>query len=288
VPCLRRETYRSLPDITKLQCWLATIPAPKLDERGVPASGQEPSLAIQEFTAALNEAGLNITCKKCTGPKFVELSERLSLRETSDDLTRSANGIIDLLRKVVEGNFLQVVVDRALTDAPYLCPHNDAYDPNYERIDYEPFAVDQYASSGVSFFLAIVVVGCVMLIVAGLILLVLKLFVQRRHQKWAASLRPEQINHLLEDQMRQDQSEMKLNSETTSMFLSSSDIPLFWRASMPFIIIGTIGFFISGHVSLGGSISILVSLGGQTFREDSFFAFSMAESTLDLWKGECL
>jgi hypothetical protein len=244
-------------------------------------------LAVQEFIAALSEADLNITCKQCTGPKFVELSDRLSSSELSEDLTRSANSIFDLVSKVVSGKFLQVVADRALNDAPYLCPHNAKYQPDYERLEFGPFDVDQGSPSGVAFFLAVVVVGCVLLIMAGLILLALKVFVLNRHRKWAAALHPDQINRLREDQMRYDLTETKLNSVTNSMSRSSNDIPLLWRASMPFIIVANIGFFVSGHASLGGSISILVSLGGQTFREDSFFAFSMATSTLDLWKGEC-
>jgi hypothetical protein len=38
-------------------------------------------------------------------------------------------------------------------------------------------------------------------------------------------------------------------------------------------------------LSLGGSVSILISLGGQTLRNDDFFKFSMAKSTIEIWNG---
>lgn len=271
-----------IKDIGKLQCWLATIPAPSLNQQGV--SGKDPSLAVQEFAAAVNDAGLNITCLKCTGDKFQELSERLSSDEYSEDVTKSANSLFEVIGDVVNGKFLQVVVDRALNDAPYQCPHNSMYDPNYERIEFEPFDVDK-PSSSVAFFVAIIAAGCVLLVSAGLVLLVLKMIVVKRHRKWVGSLMPGQIRQLREIQSQGDAFEKFLDSRTSSMFLSANDIPVVWRMAMPFIILGNIGFFLSGHLSLGGSISILASLGGQTFREDSFFEFSMASSTIELWTG---
>jgi hypothetical protein len=228
---------------------------------------------------------LNVTCRKCTGAKFEELSELLSSTGSSDDVTQSVNSLFDLMRKVVDGKFMQVFLDRALNDAPHLCPHNAAYDPKYRRTEFDLFDVE-VPSKSVTFFVAIIIVGCVILLAAGLVLVVLHVFVVRRHRKWAALLNPQQIKQLQEVQMRKDSIENRLNNETKSMYNSSGDIPLFWRATMPFIIVGTVGFFVSAHVSLGGSISILVSLGGQMFREDSFFEFSLAKSTMELWTGE--
>lgn len=282
---MSEESFMRFPvkDIANLQCWLATIPAPKLNRQGV--AGNEPSLAVQEFVAAVNDVGLNITCIKCTGDKFQELSQGLSSDDVSDDVTKSANNLFGLVSDVVSGKFLQVVVDRALNDAPYLCPHNPLYDPDYERIEYEPFDVQQPSSSA-AFFVAIIVVGCAMLVSAGFLLLVLKMIVVKRHKKWVVSLKPEQVQRLRQDQSQRDSVDTILNTRTSSMVSSSIDIPLFWRVAMPFIILGNICFFLSGHLSLGGSISILASLGGQTFREDSFFEFSMASSTVELWTGK--
>jgi hypothetical protein len=57
---------------------------------------------------------------------------------------------------------------------------------------------------------------------------------------------------------------------------------------MPLVILGNIGFFLSGHLSLGASISIFGSIAGQSFEEDGFFEFSMGKSTIEIWNGKLM
>lgn len=93
---------------------------------------------------------------------------------------------------------------------------------------------------------------------------------------------PRQLQRLLHQQGREEEIESELNATTESMFLSP-DISVFVRWAMPFIILGNIGFFLSGHLSLGATINIEAELAGEKFRVDNFFEFSMARSTIDIW-----
>ncbi len=46
------------------------------------------------------------------------------------------------------------------------------------------------------------------------------------------------------------------------MFLSP-EIPLLVRLTMPLIIVGNIGFFMSGHLSLGATVNIEAEIAGE-------------------------
>ena len=76
--------------------------------------------------------------------------------------------------------------------------------------------------------------------------------------------------------------ESELNTITKSMF-TSPVIPLYVRFGIPLLIIGNIGFFLSGHLSLGATVNVEGELAGEKIRIDKFFEFSMARSTIDMW-----
>jgi uncharacterized paraquat-inducible protein A len=52
---------------------------------------------------------------------------------------------------------------------------------------------------------------------------------------------------------------------------------------MPVIILGNIGFFLSGHLSLGATVNIEARLAEQAFTVRNFFEFSMLRSTIEIW-----
>lgn len=257
---------------------------PQLDGYGVRLPGSNTSLGIEEFAGSMDKVGLNITCKSCSGPLLGKLTELLSLEQNSDDVTNVTNAALALFTDLVKGDYLKVAIDRALNDAPYQCPHSPLYAENYAMPVYAPFAVNDGPDS-VSFLIAIMIVFTTVLAMVVAMQLVTKAVVRRRHRKWLTSLHPEQLHLLFAVQNEKKEKESELNVSTTSMFRSTS-IPFWVRMSMPNIILGNIGFFLSGHLSLGASVTILVSLGGETLRSDDFFSFSMAKSTIEIWNGK--
>jgi hypothetical protein len=272
-----------ISDVTNLQCWLATIPAPTLDSRGLRVNEDDVSLSVANFLASVATIGLNVTCVDCSSPGFAEMEELLSGIEGSESVSDVANTVFDLIKKLVEGNFLQLSVDRMLNDAKKQCPHSSDYDPSFTGSEYEAFIVATSEGS-TSFILGLVVVTtCLSAVVLGSVLAT-KLIVRRRHQKWINSLPPRQLALLWKEQRNIDDNENSINHSTKSMFRSEV-IPLWIRWFMIAVLTGNIAFFLSGHLSLAASVTIMASLGGQTFTEEGFFEFSIAKSTTEIWNG---
>jgi hypothetical protein len=272
-----------ISDITNLKCWLATIPAPTLDSRGLRIN-DDVSLSVSNFLATSTKVGLNVSCIECSGPGITEMGELLSGIEGSESVSEVANSAFDLMKKLVEGNVLQLSIDRMLNNAKKLCPHSSAYDPSFTGYEYEPFDVAKSETS-TSFFLGLVVVVSSLVVVVLGVVLTTKLIVRRRHQKWIISLPPRQLALLWREQQKNDDEEIAINESTNSMFRSEL-VPLWIRWFMVVVLTGNIAFFLSGHLSLAASVTIMASLGGQTFTEEGFFEFSIAKSTKEIWNGK--
>ena len=259
------------------------MPAPALDASGARVNESDASLSVTEFKTRSAEIKLNISCVDCSSPRITELTELLSSNAGSDAVTDVANGLFDLLPTLIEGNFLQVATDRALSDARQRCPHSPDYDPNFSGVEYEAFDIAE-SDNSVPFFLALVIVGLVLVAATLSIVLTTKCIVRRRHRKWIHSLERRELNLIWTEQQKLDDKNRFIDETTRSMFQSET-IPKWIRSTMPLIILANIGFFLSGHISLAASVTILASIGGQSFSEEGFFEFSVAKSTIEIWNG---
>lgn len=275
-----------ITDILNLQCWLATIPAPTLDSRGVRVNESDVSLIVTEFMTSIAELALNISCVDCSGPRITELTELLSTSAGSDAVTDVANGLFGLVPKLIEGKFLQVATDRALNDAKMRCPHSSEYDPNFSVVEYDAFDIAK-DNDNMPFFLALLVAGLVMTAITLSVVVTTKCIVRRRHRKWISTLHNRELNLIWKEQRKFDDKNNFIDQCTKSMFQSEA-IPKWIRWTMPVVVVANIGFFLSGHVNLAASVTILASIGGQTFSEEGFFEFSVAKSTIEIWNGTFL
>jgi hypothetical protein len=262
------------------------MPAPELNEAGFRIDDDVVSLAIVELIASVSDLAFNISCIQCTGSRVPELSELFSGLKDSDDVTAFANGVFNYLKDLVNGDFMRVAADRVLNDAKYQCPHSSLYDANYVRNDYSAILAASQNDSTISFFLGLVIVLAVLLLSTITIILVTRYIVRRRHAKWVATLPPSHIRTLNRQQALVKETNQLLDTSTPSMFRSES-IPILMRLSIPIIILGNIGLFLSGHLSLAANVSVSVSLAGQSFQDEDLFQFSVANSTIELWKGKC-
>jgi hypothetical protein len=279
------DRFVSFPvqDIANLNCWLATMPAPALDSRGLRLEGVEPSASLQQLVATVASMNLNVTCISCTSPAMEELAVLLSSEEGADDFTGAANNILDYAMDLLSGNFLQTTIDRLLNEAPKSCPHHPNYQLEPTKTVYEPLeSVDNSSSSAEFLITLMVVVACLVLAVL-VVSFVVRRIVRRRNKKWLRSLPGYTISLLLTRQNLKKAKDAEINRMTTSMF-TSTDIPLFVRLFMPVVILGNIALFLSGHLSQGATVNIVAEFGGEGFTVDKFFEFSMARSTIDIWK----
>lgn len=278
------DAFASFPvgDILNSHCWLALMPAPELDRRGVRVGNEEPSLAISNLIASVARLGLNVTCIECSSPGMAELTTLLSTADAQDAATVVGNDILDFATRLLSGQFLQVTFDRMLNDAQKMCPHSPSFDPIYSPLQYEPFDATSQQSA-LSLFIALAITVGSLAIFAFVVVMTTKFIVRRRSRRWRKGLSREKILLLAHEQQIEKSRNEFLNSSTKPMF-QSDEIPRFVRWTMPIIILGNVGLFLSGHLSLGASVNIVATFADQSYEVMNFFEFSMAYSVVEIWE----
>jgi hypothetical protein len=269
-------------DVSNIHCWLATIPAPYLDPQGVRSSNSDLNAALTNLIVIMSEIRLHIDCVDCSSPGMKEFASHLSSPEAIRSVTEVTNDILGYVTRLLGGKFLQVQIDRILSEAPVKCPHNLKYNPSVTAVEYRPFSAPEKKNDPVGFLF--IIAGVCLCLTCFILLLIISVsrIRQRRHNKWIQTLSKDEMIIIQEQQKIEKQKEDKLN-ETTTRMISSPTIPLFVRYFMPLVIFGNVGFFLSGHLSLGASVNIRANIAGETINVDKFFEFSMARSTLDMW-----
>ena len=270
-----------LRDILDLNCWLAMIPAPELDSRGVRVAESEATAALAELAASISQLNLNVSCVDCSSPRMSELTELLSSPEAQEDATDVVNMVLEYVTELIGGNFLQVQIDRTLNEAARKCPHSPTFEVNAVAAEYDPFEAPDTDDS-ITYLLLLGSVTVCLLVCLCMLMASIRCIVRRRHKKWLKQLPSTQIQRLVDQQRKEQKVESELNAATRSMF-TSPEVPRLVRWSMPLIILGNIAFFLGGHLSLGATVNIEAELAGEKFRVEKFFEFSMAKSTIDIW-----
>lgn len=281
---LAQERFLTIPirHLTDFYCWLRMIPAPLLDERGIRDPDEALSLGLTKMDVSVDRVRLHVSCNDCTSPGMEDFSELLSTEEAADAATDTANMLLDYMTMLLGGDYLQTRFDMLLNDAERMCPSSPAYDQTYVKPEYAAFESPVQESSmktlvliaislGISIFSVLATLACV------------KCIVRRRHRRWIRSLEGRKVQALLQLQVREKTKEDTLNENSRSLF-RSEHVPSFLRWSMPIVILGNIGFFLSGHLSLGATVNIEARLAEQDFSVKNFFEFSMLRSTLEIWK----
>jgi hypothetical protein len=286
-----------MEDIMNIHCWLDIIQTPTLDdEYGVRIENENIKLGLSNLTASIRKMNLNVTCITCSSPGMIELSELLDTDDAQDSVTKTMNDILDYVTSLFvpdnENDGLgQLQIDRWLNEAAYQCPHSSQYNPNYADemlpIQYETTSSDipNYSYS-VDY---LILWGSVLLALIGILVIVIFTiwFISRqRHKHFLNKKIPNEEKCILQYiQQKDDILETKLNETTKSMFCSGNEqIPFYIRYGMPIIILGNIALFLSGHLNLGATVDIQITFAGETITFNNFYNFSIARSTIDIWK----
>ena len=270
-------------DVFNLDCWLATLPPPLLNEYGVRPDGVEPTAAMDELLVTIKKLNLNITCRECSSPGLVELAELWSTPEATNDMTTAANDLLEYVSGVLGKGLVQTEIDRMLNDAARRCPHSPEYQKDFSSFTYQAFETSVGESEDVSLAILVMIVVACLVAILGFLVLLITFIVRRRHKRWLKTLPNEQLILIKHRQEQEEEKEAELNATTQSMF-SSCDIPLLVRWVMPLIILGNIVFFLSGHLSLGAEVKIQIGVAGQILTIEQFYQFSMARSTIEIWQ----
>ena len=241
-------------DLLDINCWLAAMPAPPLDSRGVKMSGTTSSLALADLAMVVAELKPEINCLSCTSPGIQELAELVSNPAAVDDVTEAANRVLEYVSQLLGGKFLQLQFDRLLNEAARRCPHSPLFEADPKPIQYEPL-VDEPEDSSLKYIVTFGLIVVALLVTVGVLVSVIRCGVRRRHSNWVETISNPQAMLVLQQQAREMEIEKAVDSSTPSMF-QSPDVPLFIRWIMPIIILGNIAFFLSGHLSLGATVDI--------------------------------
>jgi hypothetical protein len=269
-------------DAFELDCWLATMPPPALNVYGVRADGVERSAAMEQLELTMKQLKLNITCHDCSSPGMQELADLLSTPEATEELTTAANELIAFLTKLLGDGLVQNEIDRMLNDAAKRCPHSPDYQEGFNAVTYKGYELEAEEESISLAILVMSVAGCLVACLAVLIGAI-RFVVRRRHAKWLKTLPNSQLMLIMQRQEKEEAKEAELNATTQSMFFSS-DVPLLVRWIIPVILIGNIAFFLSGHLSLGAEVKIIIQIAGDTLKIEKFYQFSLAYSTVEIWQ----
>lgn len=281
---MKESSFLSFPlrDMLDMNCWLATMPATDLNEYGVRSTGSKASLALQELVVTISRLQLNVECTSCTSPGFEELAQLLSSPEGVEDATMVANKVSNYITSLLGGELIETKIDRLLYNAARQCPHHEAYDPSFVAPAYKDFEAPEHTVQPLNFLVALLIVGSLLFVFIAVATVIVKCIVRRRHRKWIASLSQDEISNVCAQQVRAMQTEKALSRSTKSL-ATSKVIPLVVRVSMPFVILGNIGLFLSGHLSLGATVSIKAEIAGEELVVGDFFKFSMAYSVGEMW-----
>jgi hypothetical protein len=241
------------------------------------------SASLTDLVVSLIGLDLNVTCIQCSSPDMEQLTELVTNSANTDDVMAAANKVLEFGSKLLEGGFLQFQIDRLLSEAPKKCPHHEEYDPRASPVEYQAFDAADRKKDSIGFLITLAVVTVSLVLCVFLLSVAIKFLVHRRNKNWLRTISNEKVMLLDRLQRAEQEKEAELNNMTKSMFLSRA-IPFYVRWFIPIVILGNIGFFLSGHLNLGGSVNIVASFGGQSITVDNFFEFSMAQSTIDIWE----
>ena len=288
-----------MKDIMNLQCWLATLRVPILNDRsGIRLPTESFTAGIADLKASLARMNVDVTClgiegegsneNDCGSLGMEEWVDIMATTEAQAGTTESMNSVLAYAASVLSGGgaILQTPIDRILNEAPMQCPHHPKYNPDallpvsYESI--EALSEHEYSYEYLILWGSIALA----LIVASVVLAVgIRCSVRRKHRRWLAStsISSEDRSHLARQQQEKDDIEEGMNAATRSMFLSR-EIPVLVRWGMPLVVLGNIALFLSGHLNLGATVYIEANLAGETIKVDDFFDFAIARTTIDMWK----
>lgn len=266
-------------DVTNVNCWLAAIPAPALDARGVRLLNQEVTAGIADFSGSFGDANLNVSCLDCGSPRMKEFTDLLQTSEAQESFKTTMDNMIEYFMGPFLADLVQLQADRMLNKAVFLCPHSPDFNPD-AITDYDTLRSSQTTNLTYLMLFGIVVLS--LIVITAIVVSMVKFIVGTRHRRFVSGISKDHRTRLVQAQARDNAMERELNAATKSL-IQSPEIPFLLRWSMPIIILGNIALFLSGHLSLGATVNIEAQVAGDVIRVDEFYEFSVAQSTIDIW-----
>lgn len=117
-----------IEDLLDLNCWLATMPAPTLDELGFRVDPEEErGISLAQFANKFTDLSIEVECTSCTSRGLNMLPTVFELLKENNVTSVLASRMKFLVSDLVASDTFQTFLDRMLADAGTSCPHNAAY-----------------------------------------------------------------------------------------------------------------------------------------------------------------
>ena len=268
-------------DMTNLDCWMSLIPAPALDSSGIRMDGVDPTMYLEKLVVAASKISLDIKCISCTSPQLEDLVSLLAVASAFTDLTEVLNGLLASLTNLIGGKNIQIQIDQYLNNAARKCPSSKSFSASFSSPQYDAFEYSRLPVPD-DFLRKFAIVLATLFFLLAAVTVFVRRGAKRRFKDWMTSASPNDILALKTKHTSEEMREEKLNAETTSMVMSGS-IPRYVRMLVPLIIIANILLFLSGHISTGAEIDVIVNVFGEPLTLSQVFSFSLAESIRDMW-----
>ena len=275
-----------LEDVMDLNCWLLTIVSPKLDEFGISVGDLDSGLILQNVVFAVEEARVNMKCIRCTNDAISEIANLTRTEEGVADATYVINKVLEYGSDFLMGDYIQNQIDRKLNSVKYSCPHSSEYEEDFKELVYEDMpVVAANDATSYGFLFATISVIAVVAVSAALIFFSTRFLSMSRHTSWMRTLTQDQIRELSRLEQEERTLEKDLDTRMKSL-LMSREVPSFVRYSFPIVILANIALFLSGHLSLGGTVDIRGNVGEQEYNVVGFYEFSVAKSVMEMFEAK--
>lgn len=272
-----------IQDVTNLQCWMYTMVTPALDQYGVRVGEPDSGLVLRKLVLAVAEARLDMSCISCSSSIMLEFEQAMQTQEGVADTTEVANRLFEYATDLLGGDYVQNGIDKVLSEAAYNCPHSPSYQQQFPGLQYNELKPVEESDDPKGFLIAIFVVIAVVAVSSMFIFFAKRWVAGRRHNRWLKTLAEDQIQTLQLIEQKEKDMDVDLNKRMNSL-VTSKEVPCFVRILIPIVILGNIALFLSGHLSLGGTVNISGNVGEEEFTVEGFFEFSMAKSGLEMWQ----
>ena len=254
-----------LNDIPNAYCWLSTIKEPSIG----------PTFSVLDLQLKGRKINLSVECNNCSSSGIIDLQEILDSGKFSENLTNIFNQADGLLVDFLSGSLAQTLLDQLVLDSKTKCNRkiggNQLVENSLPDLRYTNESME-----------SIIILSAILL--SCLIVWLASTYTDfKLDNNWFDGLSNNERLLIAADKEKRLEFD-RFCIEQSDALLHSNIIPLSIRILIPFMLFLNIGFFISGHLSVGATVNVDVNFAGQLITISDFFQFSMAQSTLDMWE----
>jgi len=265
-----------LRDISNIHCWISMMPdVDDTKEMHIDAKLARFRLLFDDFDFGFEDISIDSTCHSCTSPYFQRISDYMNTQESKEMIFAAFEKLSAFLGTLLDSDQFHAWKMVMIENAKRSCPH----DPLYSRpllknwTEGEIISSSSFLESNRSIYISFLSLGGV----AVAIIIVITIL-RKNHLRLNRGEKNKNIDVLQKDQL-DDSTLIEQKFWISKSMIRSSAIPLSFRIIVPFIILGNIGLFISGHLNLGAKVQVQMQIAGENLgTSDNLFEFSMANS----------